>query len=99
MSQAISGSGQAATTPLFGTSPRRHQFDVVTSSDPFVPSVTLGANHLTRITTTQIPALAPGAAMRNAGVAIPNITDGFSGAAPDMGAVISGRAALSYGAP
>jgi hypothetical protein len=32
-------------------------------------------------------------------VAIPNITDGFSGTAPDMGAIISGRAAVSYGAP
>ncbi|MBL8325078.1 MAG: hypothetical protein JNJ89_08965 [Rubrivivax sp.] len=99
MSQAIAGTGQAATAALFGTSTRRHQFDVVTSADPFSPSVTLGATHLNRVTTLQVPALAPGAAMRNAGVAIPNVTDGFSGAAPDMGAIISGRAAVVYGAP
>jgi hypothetical protein len=99
MTQAIAGAGQTATQPLFGTSTRRHQFDVVTTSDPFTPSVTLGGTHLTRVTITQVPTLAAGAAMRNTGVAIPNITDGFSGAAPDMGAVISGRPAVAYGAP
>lgn len=99
MAQAINGAGQTATAPLFGGSTRRHQFDVLTTSDPFTPSVALGATHLVRVTTTQVPALAAGAAMRNAGVAIPNITDGFSGAAPDMGAIISGRAAVVYGAP
>jgi Chondroitinase B len=99
ISQAISGVGQVATSPLFGTSTRRHQFDVLTTSDPFTPPVALGANHLTRVTATQVPVLASGASMRNAGVAIPNITDGFSGAAPDMGAIIGGRAAVAYGAP
>jgi len=99
ISQAINGVGQTATTPLFGSSTRRHQFDVLTTSDPFSPSVALGASHLVRVTTTQVPGLAAGAAMRNAGVAIPNITDGFSGVAPDMGAVIAGRAPVAYGAP
>jgi len=99
ISQAIAGAGQVATSPLFGTSSRRHQFDVLTTSDPFTPSVTLGASHLTRVTATQVPALAAGAAMRNAGVAIPNVTDGFSGTAPDMGAIIGGRPAVPYGAP
>jgi hypothetical protein len=28
---------------------------------------------------------------------IPNITDGFSGAAPDRGAVIAGRPVVAYG--
>jgi len=99
ISQAINGVGQTATTPLFGSSTRRHQFDVLTTSDPFSPSVALGASHLVRVTTTQVPGLAAGAAMRNAGVAIPNVTDGFTGAAPDMGAVITGRAPVAYGAP
>ncbi len=99
MSQAIVGAGQVASTALFGSSTRRHQFDVVTTSDPFTPPITLGATHLIRVTTTQIPALAAGAAMRNAGVAIPNITDGFTGTAPDIGAIIEGRAAVVYGSP
>lgn len=99
ITQAINGVGQSPTTPLFGSSTRRHQFDVLTTSDPFTPSVTLGATHLVRITTTQVPALSASAPMRNAGVAIANITDGFSGVAPDMGAIITGRPAVTYGAP
>lgn len=99
MSQAINGVGQTETSPLFGSATRRHQSDVLTTSDPFAPPVTLGASHLVRVTATQVPALAAGAAMRNAGVAIPNITDGHTGAAPDMGAIIGGRPAVAYGAP
>lgn len=95
---AIAGAGQTATTPVFGTATRRHQADVVTTADPFAPSVTLGANHLTEITTLQLPTLAAGSTPKNAGVAIPNITDGYSGAAPDMGAVIAGRSLPVFGA-
>ncbi len=94
---AIGGAGQAATTPIFGTSTRRHQFDVLTTSDPFTPAVTMGATHLTEVTSLQLPAIATGASPKNAGVAIPNITDGFTGAAPDMGALIAGRAVPNYG--
>ena len=98
ISAAIAGAGQTATTPVFGTATRRHQSDVVTTADPFAPSVTLGANHLTEITATQVPTLSGGSAPRNAGTAIPNITDGYSGAAPDMGAVIAGRTLPTFGA-
>lgn len=98
MTAAIAGAGQTATTPIFGTATRRHQGDVLTTTDPFSPSVTLGTNHLTEITTLQIPTLAAGSSPKSAGIAIPNITDGYSGAAPDMGAVISGRALPGYGA-
>ena len=98
VSDAIAGAGQVASVPLFGTATRRHQFDVLTTSEPFTPAIVLGSDHLTRVVPLQIPALADGAAMRNAGVAIPNITDGHSGAAPDMGAIIGGRQAVSYGA-
>lgn len=98
ISAAIAGAGQTATTPVFGTSARRHQSDVVTTADPFTPSVMLGINHLTEITTTQVPTLAGGSTPKNAGTAIPNITDGYSGAAPDMGAVITGRALPAFGA-
>lgn len=96
---AIAGAGQPATTPVFGTATRRHQFDVVTTADPFAPAVALGANHLAEVTTLQVPAIAPGSTPKNAGVAIPNITDGFSGSAPDMGAIIGGRPVPNYGVP
>lgn len=98
MTAAIAGAGQTATTPVFGTAARRHQGDVVTTTDPFAPSVTLGTNHLTEITALQIPTLTAGSTPKNAGIAIPNITDGYSGAAPDMGAVISGRTLPGFGA-
>jgi hypothetical protein len=96
---AIAGAGQANTTPVFGQSIKRHEFDRVTTSDPFATPVSLGATHLTEITNIQIPTLAAGSAPKNTGTAIPNITDGYSGAAPDMGAVISGRTLPTYGAP
>jgi hypothetical protein len=59
--------------------------------------VSLGANHLAEVTTLQVPAIATGATPKNAGVAIPNITDGYSGSAPDMGAIIAGRAVPTWG--
>ncbi len=90
--------GLPATTPLFGTSTARHQFDVVTSADPFATSITLGASHLNEVTTTFTPTLAAGATAKNAGRAIANVTDGHSGAAPDIGAIISGRALPHWGA-
>ena len=86
------------TTPLFGTSTTRHASDVITVSDPFSVPVTLGADHLTEVATTAAPTPASGSALKNAGVAIPNITDGFAGAQPDIGAVIEGRPTPSRGA-
>ena len=71
--------------------------DVITVSDPFTPDCTLGADHETEITSACALAITDGATVRNSGVAIPNITDGFSGAAPDMGAIIAGRSAVAYG--
>jgi hypothetical protein len=49
------------------------------------------------VTATYTPVLAAGTSPKNSGVAIPNITDGFTGAAPDRGALISGRAVPAYG--
>jgi hypothetical protein len=88
-----------ATTPLFGTSGTRHEGDVITVSDPFAAPVALGADHLTEVASGVAPALAAGSAPKNAGVAIANVTDGFAGAQPDMGAVIEGRAEPTRGAP
>lgn len=90
--------GLTATIPVFGTSTRRHSNDVITTSNPFAAAVTLGANHLTEIMTFVTPALVVGTNVKNAGVAIPNITDGYSGTAPDMGAIIEGRPLPRWGA-
>jgi hypothetical protein len=59
--------------------------------------VTLGADYSTEVTVPYIPALSPGTAPKNSGVVIPNITDGFSGGAPDRGAIIEGRPIPQYG--
>ena len=42
-------------------------------------------------------ALEPGSAAVDRGVALPNVTDGFSGAAPDLGALEIGKPAPVYG--
>jgi hypothetical protein len=41
--------------------------------------------------------LKPGSAAVDRGVILPNVTDGFSGAAPDLGALEFGQAAPHYG--
>jgi hypothetical protein len=96
-SMSLARSGLPATSPTVGTSTQRHQFDVISESDPFVASVALGGTYLTMITSPFTPAIADGTAPRGAGVAIAGITDGHSGAAPDMGAMITGRTAPVWG--
>ncbi len=96
IAQALAG--LPATTPLFGTSTHRHFADVISESDPFATPITLGTDHLTMITSNTLPQLRAGTAPKNSGTAIPNITDGFSGASPDMGALIQGRSTPRYGA-
>jgi hypothetical protein len=71
---------------------------VITVRDPFQSPITLGANHLTEFTAMTTPALRSDANVRGAGVALPNITDGFTGSAPDVGAVIGGRPVPRWGA-
>ena len=41
--------------------------------------------------------LKPGAAAIDKGTALPGVTDGFAGAAPDMGAIEAGSAPPHYG--
>jgi hypothetical protein len=86
-----------ATTPVFGASTHRHEADVITQPNPFTVELHLGTDHLTQITVPYAPRLAEGTAPRNAGVVIPGVTDGFSGKAPDMGALITGREACVWG--
>ena len=70
---------------------------MITQVNPFVEEIKLGSDYLTLITQAYVPTLADGTAPRAKGAAIPGITDGFSGAAPDMGAVISGRPLPTWG--
>lgn len=87
----------SATTPIFSGASKRHQDDNITESQPFVDNVAIGSNYLNRVTQASTPILRSGTAPRGTGVAIANITDGFSGAAPDRGAIISGRGVPIYG--
>jgi hypothetical protein len=85
------------TQPVFGTSRVRHDRDVISERNPFATQIRFNASYDIPVTTLYEPALADGSVLRNAGVAIPGITDGFSGPAPDIGAVIAGRRAPVVG--
>jgi hypothetical protein len=98
MSAAIAGAGQTPTTPLFGDATMRHEHDVITVADPFASAITLGDTHLVRYDDEPTAALATDASPSAAGIAIPNVTDGYTGAAPDIGAAIAGRPTPSWGA-
>ncbi len=95
---AEAASGVPRTTPLFGTSTARHDGDLALAADPFQASVTLGDDHLTEITSEVVPSLPAGSPAENAGMPIPNVTDGYTGSAPDIGAVIAGRPIPRWGA-
>jgi len=86
----------ATTTPIF-YGKQRHEDDVICGDTPFDITVTLGADSLTEVTTAYTPRIATSNNAENAGIEIPNITDGFSGAAPDMGALPDGRSVPLYG--
>jgi hypothetical protein len=89
--------GLADTTPIFSGTQRRMQSDNITVANPWTTTIMLGAESLIEVTQTFTPVLAAGTSPKNSGVAIPNITDGSSGAAPDRGAIISGRPIPQYG--
>lgn len=86
-----------SSTPIFSSATTQVEGDFVVEDDPFSTSVVLGTNSRTEITTEYIPELSSTSVAKNAGDAINNITDGYSGAAPDIGAIIEGRAVPSYG--
>lgn len=86
-----------ATRPVYSGSTQRHEGDVLTEPNPFVEDIKLGDHYLTQVTHLYVPALSEGSAPRGKGVPIPGITDGFSGNAPDIGAMISGRPTPAWG--
>lgn len=90
-------SGISNRTPIFSGTNRPFENDNITVTNPWTATITLGADALTEVTATYLPILSGGSAPKNSGVVIPNITDGFSGASPDRGAVIEGRDSVFYG--
>lgn len=97
---AAAQSGISNSSPVFGSfhspSNRPLNSDNITTSSPWVTAATLGASSSVQVTATYSPT--PNhASLLATGVAIPNITDGFSGAAPDRGAIISGRPMTVWG--
>ena len=85
------------TTPVFSGSTRRHEHDNTTVAQPWTVPVNLGANYREAVTPSYLPTLANGMAPKNSGIAIANITDGYSGSAPDRGAIIAGRPVVAFG--
>lgn len=96
-SLALVTAGLSPTSPVFSGITQRHYEDNVTVQNPWVTPVTLGATYATEVTDTYRPTLADGTAPKNSGVVIAGITDGYSGALPDRGAVIAGRTLASLG--
>lgn len=90
--QANLAAAQAAFAPQFAG-------DVVTSSNPFSATITLGADLTTEYTGTFGLMLAGGASPLNAGLPIVGINDGYTGALPTMGAVWGGQRAFTPGLP
>ncbi len=90
-------SGLGSTTPIFSGSNRRMQNDNITTANPWTSVIILGATALTEVTSSFVPILASGTSPKNSGAVILNITDGFSGIAPDRGALIEGRPVPEWG--
>lgn len=88
-----------STVGVFTNATKRFTNDTTLNScQPFAEtSVALGANYLTYQGTKFDLSVDVGETAKNSGTVIANITDGYSGAAPDRGAVIAGRAAVTYG--
>ncbi len=101
ITQAIAATDTHATVypsaAGLSTSSRWHEHDVLSESNPFGNTLTLGATAVTELTDKTTLEIASSSALKNAGVALPGITDGYTGAAPDMGAVIEGRDPVIYG--
>jgi len=89
----------AATTAVFSGETARMTGDNNTVTNPWTTTVTLGANSLTEVTSSYTPWLTSGTTPKNSGVVIPGITDGYSGALPDRGALIEGITEPAWGDP
>jgi hypothetical protein len=87
-----------ATLPLFGEARQRHTNDVLVEADPFQQPVALGPSHRAEYKGVTVPSLRATSTAKRAGTAIANVTDGFTGTTPDIGAVLEGRPQPRWGA-
>ncbi|MGH6963828.1 MAG: hypothetical protein ACREE0_05060 [Phenylobacterium sp.] len=89
---AAAKAAMPACAPVFSGQTAKMFNDNITVSNPWTTTITLpGSDAKTEYTGAAYPILAASTAPKNSGVEIANITDGFSGASPDRGAVIEGR--------
>jgi hypothetical protein len=94
----INGVGTYATLAAAKTGNAvRFANDQLLIAQPFDTAITLGASYTTEYLGVPNPVLSSGSAAKNAGLPVVGITTGFTGAAPDMGAIVSGQAGWSYG--
>lgn len=91
--------GLGDAEPVFSNTNRRMENDNITDSNPWTSVISLGPDSLTEITAYFTPRLSASSSPKNSGTEIPNITDNFSGNAPDRGAIVDGRAVPSWGDP
>jgi hypothetical protein len=91
-----------ATLADYSAATGQDQHSVLVDYDIFVNVPKLDAQdpaqRTTRVDVTNVDfRLKPGSAAVDAGTVIPNVTDGFTGAAPDLGALESGKPLIQYG--
>ena len=91
-----------ATLDAYAQATRQDQHSVLVDYDIFMKVPQLDAKNLFTVQRLYRAAdldfrLKPASAAVDRGVAIPNVTDGFSGQAPDLGALEVGQAAPVYG--
>ena len=91
-----------ATLAEYTAATRQDRHSLLVDYDVFMNVPRLDAKDLTRVQRLYRAEdldfrLRPGSAAVDRGLAIPNVTDGFSGAAPDLGALEVGAVAPVYG--
>jgi len=91
-----------ATLPEYGAATKQDQHSVLLDYDVFVKVARLDAQDRSRIQTVYKGedldfALRAGSAAVDRGMKLPTVTDGFTGSAPDLGALEVGRPAPQYG--
>jgi hypothetical protein len=93
---------QFATLAEYSQATRQDQHSVLIDYDVFVNVPSLDAQDRQRVQNVYKAedfdfSLKPGSAAVDRGLSLPNVNDGFSGRAPDLGALEAGRPAPHYG--
>jgi len=91
-----------ATLEAYAQATRQDQHSVLVDYDIFVKVTKLDAKDLASVQRLYRAgdldfSLRPGSVAVDRGIALPNVTDGFTGQAPDLGALEVGRPSPIYG--